>query len=98
MKKKVSQNDSNEKRTSSLKLGISQERKAQIHNELTAKYNSLSIDAEVTDKEALVYYTVGRILSADNSEREDEELYQKAVECYNVARDLCDALAFKIFI
>jgi hypothetical protein len=79
-------------------LGISKERKAQIHKELTAKYNSIGIDAEETDKEALVYYTVSRILSADNSEQEDKELYNKAADCYNAARELCDALAFKIFI
>ena len=50
------------------------------------------------DKEPFTYFALGRLLSQDLSAEEDKELYDKASECYECARELCDLLAFRIFM
>ena len=57
---------------------------------------------DIKDKPELIdkatFFTLGKLLQEDAEREEDKILYDKASECYQVARELCDALAFKIFM
>lgn len=57
---------------------------------------------DITDNPELIdkatFFSMGKLLQEDSEREENKELYRLASECYQSARELCDALAYKIFM